>query len=615
MPALSQGLVYRGPGDLTPQLPQSSSAGIDASGLPQTRLPDERNLSRWTFWWEFNKAHFLSGSGPVSTLGQAHADQRENQRPTKSDVDGKILPALRAALETSEDEKFTAALLIALGRTSDPLDSTGLLKVLTQAAESDALKVRLAGVLALGLFDDPRAVPQLFEILDDTSSTGEFNGAPEAVRAFAACSLGLIGSSATDEAVRRAIAASLVSAFEDDDSARNDIKIACVIALGFIQLKEPDAPDRNPSDLPTTHAKACAWLLGVLGDTKLPTPIRAQVPLALSHLFLLPRSEESRTAIASALFDELAKAQETEGGERVAESCALALGQLGTTAPGELDVRIRKTLIGLGVGGSPTQLYGFSLVALAQLAGQHAGQAAAPQAISTIAAHIQAQLAGKDGERKQWAGLAAGILLRAVGQAAPASLAKALKDNLVAERTPRAASYAIGAGLAGDPKLVPTLLAKLNEIKDDETQGSAGLALGMLQASDSQAALAKLFKESKYRPLKKRQLALALGELGGKASLETLLESIPNEKSQTVQSAVALGISTLGDRRAIAPLCTMLADDGLDPKARAVAATALGLLASKRAYPWHDEFATYFNYRAATNSLMSFDLPGLLLRP
>jgi HEAT repeat protein len=576
----------------------------------------EDALSQWAFWWEFNKVHFCPGlrakRRPQGAWGSGI--ERESRWPTRSDVEGKVIPALSSALEASQNVEVNAALLIALGRTGDPLDSTESLKVLRDAAQSDVQELQLAGILALGLFGDPRSVPDLLAILNDTPVANGLDGSSESVRAYAACALGLLGSSAADEGVRRAIVASLVGAFEDDDSPTDDVKVACLIALGFVPLNETTAPDRNRSSLPTSHAKQCAYLLAALHDTDLPTSIRAQAPLALSHLFRQRRSEESRAAVESAVLKQLATSTDTAGDERIAESCALALGQLGASGPSEFDARIRKALIGLSSEGTRTQLYGFAIIALAQLAGQRSSLGD-HETQREIASHLEAQLAREDMKRGPWAGLAAGLFARTAGAETPTSLIEALKTKFSKERTPLAAAYAIGVGLSGDSKLVPVLLAKLNDSKNDDTRGCTGLALGMLGARDTRASLIELFEENRYRQPLLERLALALGQLGGKTSLDFLLGRIPGVLGKPLQSSIALAISDLDDRRAIGPLCTMLADERLEPRARALAATALGLLASKRPLPWHDEFAAYFNYRAATKSLMSFDLPGLLLRP
>ncbi len=60
-PATAQGYLSRGSGDLRHATQQGT--------------PEDRNLSRWSFWWAFNKAHFCTQS-PLAR-SPSPQDQRE----------------------------------------------------------------------------------------------------------------------------------------------------------------------------------------------------------------------------------------------------------------------------------------------------------------------------------------------------------------------------------------------------------------------------------------------------------------------------------------------------------------------------------------------------------
>jgi HEAT repeat protein len=119
-------------------------------------------------------------------------------------------------------------------------------------------------------------------------------------------------------------------------------------------------------------------------------------------------------------------------------------------------------------------------------------------------------------------------------------------------------------------------------------------------------------KKSKYRGELLKQAAIALGLLGDKNVVTSLVTQLQDADTLTTQAAIASALGFIGDARSVDPLVGMLKDQELTGGARGFAAVALGIVAEKEELPWNAKFSVDINYRANTTTLTGENGTGLL---
>ncbi|HKE00551.1 MAG TPA: HEAT repeat domain-containing protein, partial [Planctomycetota bacterium] len=287
--SLGHGGTYRGPGDTVPPGGQPGGSGPigpgpvtppGTSGPPGPRDPATGaggvgapgglgrtvatpgllggpDLSSWTFWWGFNKERFLhlkarihKSEGVITT---SFADAviagsklgRDTMRPSPDQISGRVVPALRAALEGETNKDVLTGALVALAKIGDePLET---MKVLERFLASDVLEVSETAALAYGILAAPEGVPTLLALFGDDLQGRRLVGGKKEVpwrtRSFAAYGLGLVGARATDPEIRTQAQRALLDFLGVEGARRasqKDLRVATVVALGLV----PD-PDRR----------------------------------------------------------------------------------------------------------------------------------------------------------------------------------------------------------------------------------------------------------------------------------------------------------------------------------------------------------------------------------
>jgi HEAT repeat protein len=89
--------------------------------------------------------------------------------------------------------------------------------------------------------------------------------------------------------------------------------------------------------------------------------------------------------------------------------------------------------------------------------------------------------------------------------------------------------------------------------------------------------LRKLLAEAPS-PSAQREAAFALGMLGDREAIESLLASLRDGGSVYVQGSAAVALGRIGGEESVRPLVTLLRDESRPGIARAMAAVALGLV-------------------------------------
>ena len=84
------------------------------------------DLTKWSFWWEFNKDPFIrlrdavlqggtqTGSDDFYLGSTRKSAARDSLRPTQEDIMGEILPALKKAIDSTDYKDISSSCMIAM---------------------------------------------------------------------------------------------------------------------------------------------------------------------------------------------------------------------------------------------------------------------------------------------------------------------------------------------------------------------------------------------------------------------------------------------------------------------------------------------------------------------
>ena len=667
LPLHAHGGMYRGPGDTVPPGGGGSGGGVGGpagptnpggtnpgtptpgnpgpgrggapgqSGSPVSGLGGDpsADLTQWSFWWEFNKEPYLQlkraiHDGPPLTgsdswfLGNGEKDQgRDSSRPTDQQIRQLVVPALRAALAKESDNDIVTGCMIALAKIGDAPNDSGASEfepLLRGFLASKNQEISETAAIALGILAHEKSIGTLEGLVEDSDEARRWVGrteVPYRTRAFAAYGLGLVGEKLGRESDRQRIVEILHGVLRSDLSQTRDLKAGCVIALGMVPL-EAEASDASERDdglalAPRTRSAQLDTLLAFLRDEHQNWLVRAHCPRALARLCNANLSSELQELYRERIANELLAALDPKAKQpfELVQSCALALGQLGTNdLASPLDRRILETLAGLPKEISDQQARHFSLIALAQIGARTAPDAKdAEGGIELASKALLAQLAGGKSGMPSWAGLACGVLGHGLAASNPEStkipaLQLALRSALAEQRSgERIGALAVAAGIQKDLEGHGLLLQILKSSKDEETQGYVALGLGLMGAREAVLEIHEVLAQSKYRPALLKQAAIALGLLGDKNAVDFLTAQLASAQGLATQAALSSALGFIGDTRSVDPLVAMLQNAALTPKARGFAAAALGMVADEAELPWNSAIGLDLNYRASTSTL------------
>jgi len=259
----------------------------------------------------------------------------------------------------------------------------------------------------------------------------------------------------------------------------------------------------------------------------------------------------------------------------------------------------------------------FAMIALAK-AGGELGEGDPADGIKDASSALLAQLSKGPQTLKPWAGIGMGVMGRMLldESAAPetvAALGSALRSAMEDEKNPaRIGAYAIGLGILKDADSAEPLEDQLERLGDEEALGYVSVALGLMNDRAAVQKIQEIVVASKYKPDLLKQAAIALGLLGDKHLVDTLITMLREAKSLATQAALSSALGFIGDQRSIDPLVEMLQNKELTESARGFAAVALGIVADKEPFPWNTKIAVDLNYRASTETLNDQTGTGIL---
>jgi len=600
------------------------------------------DLSSWTLWWEFHRDRYLDpragvrsprrdpslapavpgiGCGPFVT---------GDLRPTEEQIRGQILPALLALLAESEERaELQGSALVALAKVG--LAAPGAVDADLWVRHFDARNqtVGESAVVALGILGSGAAIVPLESLLRDTARGREAVGRSEVsprLRALAAYALGRIGNRSSSREERERIVGILHEVLRAGSGSSKDLGVACVIAAGMVRLPGPGPASVLGADGRLVAPPPWAGRLGqieaqlaLLADEARDPLLRAHAATAAARLLEgldAPGAAATRGRVVHAL---LACLEEDAVPAERLQSAVLALGALGTNDGADaLDRRIRAALVGAAHSAPDAQARAFALIAAAEVGGRR-GRAKVELGIEEVFRLLLGELIEGAPERRPWAGLAAGIFLRALAGGTDAAgsravLEDALRAALRDEKDPsRVGAFALGCSLARDRQAIPQILQRLAGESTDEVRGHLALALGVLEAREAIEPLRKLAEGAGARPFLLAQSSIASALLSDHQVVPDQIELLRHAKGTYGRSNLCIALGLTRDRRAIEPLLAILQDEQATDRSRSFAAAALGGIADPEARRWSACIADGLNYAAAPPTLTDPFLGGGIL--
>jgi HEAT repeat protein len=610
-----------GPATGGPAGPGAAPGGPTTGGV---QIGDD--LTRWEFWWEFNKDPFINlreavhQPGTISAsddfyMGAGRVDvAKDTLKPTETQILEEILPALSRALESTEQRDINSSCMVAMAKIGKDTEQIKILPLFRDRLPNGDQEVRETAALAMGISQMTEAVADLVNLVKDNQAGRDLckrSEVDDRQRSFAAYGLGLISFATSNNDVKKQAFEALNAILEDDSISDRNVRVA---AINGIALVKPDVSSEPGKEL----FVKCLDALDKYWQKKLGAGeqlIQSHVPPSVAKLFEnVDLDEESNTDLAGRLEafkkDWLAEVQGKSKQDRsqitIVQSAVIALGR--TTVPYDnkkdtpkLDREISESLLEYYERGRDQQAQYFSLMALGQIGGEE-----------NRTALLKAFAKGSKALEKPWAAISLGVLAyrnyEAMGRRATVDtgIGRALMDELDNLKNPATlAAIAVGLGLTRYQDSADKLREML-EIHKNKDSLAGYICIGLALMGDQRATqqIRDLVATSVRRPERLSQAAIALGKLGDKSAADLLVKLMTEgDQNLAKMSAIASALGFIGDRRTIDPLIKMLQDESLTDISRAFAAVALGGVADKELLVWNSKIAVNMNYRASVETL------------
>lgn len=565
------------------------------------------DLTRWEFWWEFNKSHFLNLRVKVHTSGASTGESDIMQEigqgaamamtsaPTHAQKINLIIPQLRELVEAVDNRDIAGGGMMALAKIQlDPSVS----KLFKRYLKSPDQEVAETAALAFGVLQDATALPLLLALAEDTpegrSLTGKPNGVPARTRTFALYGLGLLGASTNDAKLQLKITDKLWDILTSDQSSYKDLRAACVISMGVIPFQDPTRPVEN--------------LLAYLNDGNNDTLVRAHCPNAIAKILAATGTSAPFHPLIQKAVENFAQyCQGRKVKNEIQQSCVYAMGML--VNPSEqfpIDVAYA-AITHVAENSRNKQAKNYTAIAMAHLGAQTGDASYRERAVRFLSDNMRKAKGGYDA----WCGLGLGVMSFYVseqGGAMPSIVERGVVDKFIGESNQqRKGAYAVSLGLMRAEIAKEDLRQAIDQSRDDAFLGYACLSLGMIGAGEYKDFLAEMVANSVRKPDLLKQASIGLGLLRDKGVVDQLIGLIqPDDQrkpSLAVLSAAATAIGFIGDKSSVSPLVQTMTDRNMTPLARAFAAIALGAVADANQLPWNSIYSRDLNYRASVPTL------------
>lgn len=533
----------------------------------------------WEFWWESNRDRYLhlkdrvgrsiaAPGSPGQLTGRGAHRTSLAERPDQDMIDTVIIPALDAVSKSADDRDILDSSVLAMGRSASPSSRALAYENAIALLSHRELSVQASAALSLGVLHADDAWPLLTGLVnDDAIGRSAVGGGkvPWLVRSFSCLSLGLLGDA---RSVR-----SIMNALETLPDSERDIKASAIAALGLLQ---------RGSGLAAT---AETYLLMLLDDPALDPYIRSYIPTSLGKLGGTP----SLNPLLSCYLD-------SDTSNVVRQSAAIGLGQLATVS----DEDILDALTSYVRGGRDQQTRHFSLIALAQIGGRDPEPSHHAETHARLRKVFLVEMSSKASSRshRSWSALAAAVYARELPGGHP-QIVEALRDGFRKERDPSfRGAFAIALALVDDQTSRGLIHEEFSGSHQEDFQGYAGEALGLLRHHEASAELLLLCGDKSISPTFRLKTATSLGLLGDRKAVPMLLATLDEANSLGGLASAANALGLIGDRTAVDPLMVMAGDDHERAASRAFACVALGLLGERTALPFNEALRAHNNYLA-----------------
>ena len=472
---------------------------------------------------------------------------------------------LKKMLKGEDNRDIIDSSVLALGRVTREDNAQTVIQEAIPLLKHNELSVQTSSTLALGVLASPEAEGHLRELLADSSEGRSLIGGGEVpwlVRAFAALSIGLVGSDSA--------APTLIDIVENLSDADKDIKVCAIVGMSLLKDNGVD--------------EAVAYLSKKLNDRKMDVTIKSYIPTSLGKL---GRPEAVEPLLKTFV--------DRDANNLVRQSAAIALGRLSTME----DAKVIEALTDYVKEGKDMQTRHFAFISLAKIAARDEDPAGNAEAHEELLALLNREISKPDRQtNRSWAGLAAAIYGRSHPDAQPEII-----DRLTAayekEKDPSfKASFAVALGLLNAQSVAPMIYDDFQESKDYDFKGYAAVALGFLKHIDAAEALRSRIKDKTTTPTFRLQCATGLGLMGDEQAIDVLIDTLQAAETLGVSSAVAKALGLIGDRNAIGPLNQLAQNKSKSELTRAFAAVALGIVGEKTDLPWNATISEDNNYRA-----------------
>jgi len=531
------------------------------------------------------------GTGALVGLGGG-AKVANTQAPTKPQIQNIIVPALIALVEEEDDRDIATAVMIALAKIGEQPDKSR--EIFETNIDAQVQEVSETAALSYGILKDELSIPMLTALLGDAKEAQKAVGRSEVPlrsRTFAAYSLGLVGRASTDEKIKLEIADILYQTLITDESAAKDIRVACVISIGVLDLPEP-----------TEMVSKLSELLEADEDDHL---VLAHVPNAMAKLLAnVPAGDATRNAAIDSFIKILKNKPKRQ--VMIRQSTVQAIGMV-AIAGDDRNKDIFKSLTDISKKGKDQQMKHYTAISLAYL-----GVADPGEIRDDVTKFLMDNMKKSSTPFEPWCGLSLGVMAFMLNDANQAIHPIAMEATLNKFRKTRAperkAAYAIALGLMGNEVAKNDIRDSMDRVNDSAFRGYAAIALGLLNAKEHMPYISEVVDESKRDPDLLKQASIGLGLMKDRNAVGKLLAYLTPEDGKrprlAVLSAVATALGFIGDKQSVQPLVDTMSNDRLTTLGRAFAAVALGMVADKDSLPWNSVFGEDLNYRAAVSTLV-----------
>ena len=149
----------------------------------------EADLTRWQFWWEFNKNPFIRLKDAIHTntvvtgsdeffMGVGRRSRSEAVlKPTETQIVQEVLPALKVVMERTEQRDIISSVLVAMAKSGLNHPEFDILPLMAERLTSGDQEIRETAALAMGISQMPEAVDQyLLHLVEDGAAGRKLAG-------------------------------------------------------------------------------------------------------------------------------------------------------------------------------------------------------------------------------------------------------------------------------------------------------------------------------------------------------------------------------------------------------------------------------------------------------